>query len=79
MPDNTYYYRFDELKFEFIGMDTSSTHCPHAIGGDGRSSYFNQCGGERAACTFLGHIFDAGKDLLKERSAHSTAESIFVA
>ncbi len=78
MQDLAYYYRFDELKFEFIGVDTNKVDCPHGIGGDGKSSYFTQCGGSGPACAFLGKVMDASAAMLQERRRDSTAESIFV-
>lgn len=41
MQDYAYYYRFDELSFEFIGLDANYVDCPGGIGGDGKSSYFS--------------------------------------
>ena len=78
MQDNAYFYRFDDLSLEFIAVDTNKVDCPHGIGGDGKSSYFAQCGGEGPACGFLGKVMDASKALLEERRRESTAESIYV-
>ncbi len=56
MPDNSYFYRIDELDFEFIGMDTSVVDCPEGIGGAGSPLGFIKCGGRKPACRFLGLI-----------------------
>ena len=56
MPDNSYFYRIDELDFEFIGMDTSAVDCPGGIGGGGAESNFEKCGGKDPACRFLGMV-----------------------
>jgi len=40
MQDLSYFYRFDELSFEYIALDTSVRACPGAIGGDGKDYYF---------------------------------------
>jgi len=64
MPDNSYFYRFDELSFEFLGLDTNSVDCPNGIGGNGASGNFEKCGGSGPACRFLGLVQDAGAKLL---------------
>lgn len=53
MQDYSYFYRFDELSLEFIGVDTTARDCPGGIGGDGQDKYFTACGGKQKACDFL--------------------------
>ena len=77
MPDSSYFYRIDEIDFEFIGMDTSAVDCPGGIGGGGSPSNFEKCGGKDPACRFLGHVQDANKLLLEERKNQSLAKNFY--
>ena len=75
LPDYGYYYRIDELEFEWIGLEESVSICPSDFG----DQNFKDCNhSSKIGCAYLGEMRDASEQMLAQRANISTAKNFLI-